>query len=300
MKNVLILFFFVFLLFACNKVRIKEPSDFQVFADSSVYHANDTVTFSFKGNPDEISMYSGEQNHLYIYANRTMATPDSTLLSFNSVSTLRLASSQADSVNNLSFFISQNFNGTLNATSIKNATWVKLDTVPISKDTANKFSGKIHLEGFANAPFYVAFRYVSDSATATAVARKWAVNGFSLKTYFPDTTVTIASNFSSGGFSSVSILDASNKWVFLNDPIAFNAPAIGSLPNEDWMISRPFKVSTISADLPIKVKFISARLAQFKYIFKKAGTYHVVFVAYNVDANKSAEVVRPIDIIVVN
>ena len=150
-------------------------------------------------------------------------------------------------------------------------------------------------------PLYIAFKYIADTCTATAVSRKWVVTPLTIKSFFKDTTNTVAGNLQAAGLSNIySILNPNNTWVYANASLTFNAPIVGSSKDEDWAISRPLDLSIISSDLGVNIKNTAALLPQYKYVFRKPGTYVVSFVGENVSSTGLAQVVRQVTLTITN
>jgi hypothetical protein len=286
---------------SCSKVKIEAP-DFSVSADQNAYTTKDTITFNFDGNPDYITFYSGETGKRYEYANTTSVNYDSTILYFSTNTTAASATTQPLSANNVSVLASTDFNGSMDSVSIRKANWKDVTSkATFATTTTTVQSGNIHIEDLktANAPLYIAFRYVSDTAKATYLPRKWTIASFGIKNYFKDVVYYLAGGsngttlpFTTGGFYEKSLSNSGSNWVYSNTSLTFNAAAVGSLPDEDWAISRPFDLSLYASDLGTAIKNTSARLSQYKYRFTKAGTYTVTFVAQNANSEKVEQTVR--------
>ncbi|HSC40020.1 MAG TPA: hypothetical protein VLD19_19185, partial [Chitinophagaceae bacterium] len=75
----------------------------------------------------------------------------------------------------------------------------------------------------------------------------------------------------------------------------FKAPALGSVPDEDWVISRPFNLWLYPPDLGTQIKNLSdTRLSSYNMTrpFRAAGTYTVTFVGMNRDSENAEQVVK--------
>ncbi|MES2276154.1 MAG: DUF5017 domain-containing protein [Bacteroidota bacterium] len=289
---------------ACNKVDIKAPDAFTVTTTATTYSIKDTVKFNFASNPDQITFYSGEPNHNYANATRTTALEDSTIMNFSTTTTAASATTQPLTSNYVSVLASTDYSGVLDAPNIKKATWTDITSrAKFAVTTTAIASGNVHLEDLTkgSTPLYIAFKYVADTCTATSQSRKWAVTPLTIKSYFKDTTNVVAGSIQTGGFSNVySVLNPINIWVFANASLTFNAPATGSSKDEDWAISKPMDLSVISSDLGIVLKGTSVLLPQYKYVFKKAGTYVVTFVAQNVSSDGQAKTIRQVTLTITN
>ncbi len=292
---------------SCSKVAIEEP-DFEVTTAKTTYTVKDTVSFDFSGNPNYITFFSGEAGKRYELAAVTKKDADSTVLFFSTNTTAANATTQPLSVNNVAVLASTDFTGIVDSANIRKATWKDISSKAVFATTTTTVqSGNIRVDSLksATAPLYIAFRYKSDTAKATYLPRKWVVASFGLKNYFKDVVYPLAGGttgavlpFASGGFNEKSILNSSSNWVYNNANLTFNAAAIGSLPDEDWAISRPFDLTLYPSDLGTAIKNTSVRLTQYRYRFTAPGTYVVSFVAKNMDSENAKQVVRQITLTV--
>jgi hypothetical protein len=311
----------VLLLFACNKVKITAP-DIQVSANKTTVKVGDTVTFSFKGNADNIAFWSGEPGnaisvgHVYANRNRLIAKMPGVLnqLIFTSNVQSGLVSGVNGTVpgatyqtNNLALFISTNFNGKMDSTSVRNATWTDITSRAIlGTTTTNVSSGTINLSDFQQAAdsVYIAYRYLSTTSTPSSIAPQWTVAGFVYTNLFPDSTSyvynTINSDIRYAGFQPVTIKNPSLIWN-ITGTMVFPTGFPGQ-SDEDWAISLPFNLYRTVPDVansnPTVIKDISKPLTNFTYAFAKPGIYTVSFVASNVSDAGEAEVVRELKITV--
>lgn len=307
MKRYLLPVALLSLMTACNKVKIEAPSDFDVQVSKTILTTKDTVRFSFSGNPDQITFYSGEPNHRYENRTRLSAVPDSIVLNFATTTTAPSATTQSTSQNNVSVLVSKDFNGGSDVASLKKATWTDLSArAKFATTTTAVASGNVHLEDQLNgsSPIFLAFRYVADTATATSLPRRWVVGptpALTIRSFFKDTVNTMASNINSAGLSNIiTVFNLNNTWLFANNTLTFNAALAGSGKDEDWAISRPLILNVIPPDNGLIIKNSTVTPPDFRYIFKKAGTYKVTFVGKNLDNLKSAEVIKEFTFTVAN
>ena len=296
---------FLLLVVSCTKVDIKTPNDFDVTTDRTTYSTTDTVVFNFSGNPGYITFYSGEAARRYEFSETTSRDADSAVMFFSTNTTAPGATNQPASVNNLSVLASTNFNGTIDSSSIKQATWTDISSRFTWATTTTSVSSKnVRVDDLKNGsnPLYIAFRYVADTTKTNYLPRKWQVASFGFKTFFKDVQNQLAGGasgttnpFMTGGFQQKSILNSGSNWVYANANITFNAATtIGNLPDEDWCISRPLDLSLYISDVGVPIKNQTALLDKYKYKFTTAGTYVVSFVAKNADGSTAREVVKQI------
>lgn len=307
MKRIFLLFAIIISIVSCTKTSIDAPTDFTVSVSKTTFSVDDTVTFNITGSPDIITFYSGLPNSNYQYAFDTSKQADSSVLSFSTLGTAGSSSTQPWSANNISLFYSTNFSGIMDSSNIRNANWIDISAkANLSNGAATVPSGSIRLDSLVsgNTPIYLAFRYVSDTATSTYKSRKWAISAFNLNSYFPDTVYCHANNFTAGGFYTRSLGNPYNSWVYGNvlsitQTLTFNAPAVGSLPDEDWAISRGFNLSQYPSNLGIVIKYYGqSHFSTYTMTqpYKTPGTYIATFVARNQYADSFKTVVRQVSL----
>ncbi len=290
---------------ACTKTTIDAPNDFTVFVSNATYSVNDTVVFTITGNPDFITFYSGLPHSKYQFATDTSMQADSSVLSFSTLGTAANSSTQPWSANNISLLYSTNFSGVMDSSNIRNANWIDISSkASLANGATTVPSGSIRVDSLVSgtAPLYLAFRYISDTAKTTYKSRKWVLSVYNLKSYFKDTVYTQANNFTGGGFYTASLANPFNAWVYgnvssLTQTLTFNAPAVGSLPDEDWAISRPYTFSQYPPDLGIVIKNISqSHFSTYKMTqnYTTPGTYIATFIARNQNNGDYKTVVRQV------
>ncbi len=296
-----ILFFYLTLtLVSCNITEFVAP-EFDVTTDATQYKAGEQVTFYFTGVPDNISFYSGELGRVYANRNRVRADSATNLLSFNTQCT---ASGQS---NNLNVLVSTDFNGFMDTTSIRKATWTDITSrAKLATNTTSTNAGTIDLSDFHSKKdtLFVAFRYKSSPSTSASRARSWTVSNFTLRNLFPSTATythnTSTSDIRLAGMQVLSIKSDTLKWALggsLTFPQGLVDYAQGG--DEDWAISKPFDLSKISPDYSVAVKNTSQLIDKYTYIFTKPGTYKVTFVASNISKTESASVIKELTLTII-
>lgn len=292
---------------SCQKNDLASLDDFSVTVDNASPTTTDTVTFQLTGKPDFITFYSGEAGKKYELSNVTKKLSDSTLLNFATATTAASATTQPLSVNNVSILVSTNFSGKMDSTSIKKATWTDISNrfvFATSTPTVQSKTARVDDLKVPGAPFYVAFKYVSDTAKATAMPRRWTISSFGLRNHFSGVTASLAGGatgttlpFLSGGFVPFSLQNSASNWNFASGSLTFNAAPVGALPDEDWAISRPFDLELYPSDLGENIKNNNmSAISSFAYRFTSPGTYVVTFVAKNTNAKGVKETVRQVTV----
>ena len=292
---------------SCQKTSLDTPDDFTVTLDNATPSTTDTVNFQLSGKPDLITFYSGEPGKTYELSKITEKTSDSTVLNFATSTTAASTTTQPLSINNVSILVSTNFSGKMDAASIKSATWTDISnrfTFATGTATVQSKAARVDDLKAAGAPFYVAFKYVSDTAKATSLPRRWTVSSFGLRNYFGKVTSSLAGGaagttlpFLSGGFVPISFQNSANNWNFASTSLTFNAAPVDAPPDEDWAISRPFDLTLYPSDIgeAIKSNNISA-ITSYSYRFSTPGTYVVTFVAKNTNRSGAKETVRQVTV----
>lgn len=305
MKKIVLFFSILLSITSCKKDAVSAPDDFTVTTDKLTYSVKDTIKFYFSGDPDYITFYSGEVHNKWANSAVFKMQADSNILTFSTATTASSTTTQPLSVNNVALLASTDFSGIMDSANIRKATWKNISTNAIfATTTTTVISGNIHADSLTrdSLPLYLAFRYTADTAKATYLSRKWILSAFSLKSYFKDTTYPLANSYTSGGFYSKSIANPFNTWIYGNtssitQTLTFNAPAVGSLPDEDWAISRPFNLSFYPPDLGVSIKDLTSNKLAFYNMgrsFLKPGTYTVTFVAKNQNSEATTQVVRQV------
>ena len=293
---------------SCTKYEIDSADEFTVSADKQKCTTNDTVKFTFAGNPDYIIFYSGEAGKRYEYSQTNSITPDSVTLNFSTNTTAASATTQPLAVNRVSLLVSTDFSGNVDSANIKKASWRDItDSAKWATTTTTVSSGTLQVDQYRKAgqPVYFAYRYISDTVKTNYLARKWAIASFTLRSFYKGAFNPLAGGnsgtnvpFVTAGFKNESVLDGANNWVFGNTSLTFNAPAAGTLPNEDWSVSRAFDFTNYTPDLGVGIKTPATRVSSYAYRFTTPGTYTVTFVAKNQSSAGVKQVERTISIVV--
>ncbi|MDD4190264.1 MAG: DUF5017 domain-containing protein, partial [Mangrovibacterium sp.] len=253
-RLIIIIIMFLFTgLFLSSCENSMEMPEFDVWTDSDTYAAGEEITFHFSGNPQHIVFWSGEQGH--VYANRDRISEQGVVQTVEFTS-LAGAGTQND---NLSVLVSTDFNGTYDTANLAKATWTDitdravLSSTATSKAGKNTSSGAINISDFGSAedkPVYFAFRYTSVSDTRQP--RQWTISTFKIINELADGTVnTVISGLSDGGFKGINVQDETCQWTLDPDHLnpssmTFIPGGIGSPANEDWVVSVPIKLNTVS------------------------------------------------------
>lgn len=287
---------------ACHKTLSTGDATFGVSISSQMLSAGDTARFTFSGNPDVITFYSGEPGNRYAYRNRDTAngTP---LLRFRS---LRANGTQA---NSLSVMVSDNFEGVLvndttaTVSRIQAAAWTDITSRAIlsSGGTTAVASGNIDLSDFSavGKPVYIGFKFQGFAGSAQS---KWTIDSFTVKNVLADgTTYTIANlnannvayaNYGVSAFSPGFVaFRPVNKYYWVVSAgtslvITGETAAAAAAPAEAWAIIGPVRLNKVSPDVGMVVKNVAQKTSglKFSYIYKTPGVYNALFTGGRADA----------------
>ena len=291
------IFLLSILLFSCTKMKVDTP-DFTVVADSTTINVGDTAKFSFTGNAENIVFYSGEPGFNYLYRNRTTG---------NGQPQLNFTSHQQNTgeTNTLSLLVSTDFKGTVDSTSIVNATWTDITSRATLSTGADKTpSGAIDLSDFkaANKPVYLAFRYQGYNH-ATLKQPTWFIRTFNVLNILPDGKISTNATIDKVGWAAYSMKNPTVAWSITatSGVISINGTAANSTKddNEDWAITRGFNLNEVTPDPGLSLRSLSTvAITNYNYIYTKPGTYTATFVAFNNSVDDQKTVVREVTITV--
>jgi hypothetical protein len=282
-------------LFSCSKNLDLKSLSFDASVNKTTLAVIDTASFSFSGNPDYITFYSGEPGSKYEFMNRISDTSTNLQLKFSTATTT--ATNGA-----LSLLVSDNFNGSFDSTGVRTATWTDITSrATLATGTATVASNTVTLSDFAAAkkPVYIAFKY---SAAAAAIQRKWTITGFTLNHVLPDKTYTIGNMTAvspSLGFRTVDIMNPAVNWTSAL-VITGATTAATAVATEDWAIMGPVDLSRVLPDAGISIKTITESMNKFPFNYKYAaiGNYDAVFVASNANRDASESTIKKISVVV--
>lgn len=288
---------------ACRKTLSTGDANFDVTVNATTLHPGDTLRFSFAGNPDVISFYSGEPGKRYEYRNRTTAGGTPTLK-------FRTARANGSQANSLALLVSNNFPGVLvkdtaaTISQINSATWTDISARTEFSSGPVKPSGNIDLSDFSAAgkPVFIAFKYSGYTGTTQ---NKWTIDSFAVTHTLADGTSYVIANMNaynipftnygattySPGFFACKVSNNYNWSVGSTSLVITGATSAGAAtaPAEAWVITGPIDLKKVTPDAGVAVKTVSQTAADLKYIYKygTAGTYQAVFSGGQVSAGES-------------
>ena len=313
MKKIFILIIAIATLTGCLKVKeeVKTP-DFDVSSDKTTYKLGDPTVFSFTGNPDFITFYSGEQGTKYDYKDRSTAV-GIPKLQFTSA---RNAGVQA---NSLHLMVSTDFVGlgadsTSTAANLNAATWTDITSRATLATTATAVaSGAIDLSDFlaTGKPVFIAFKY---NAVTGSIQNKWTISALTVTNTLPDGSVYTIANLNSTAITNYSVATlfgpgwAAYKYIggynwaitagsSLVVAGAATAAAATTAP-ETWTFMGPLALNRVSNDVGTAIKDGISRVTSSTYTFKTTGTFTATFVAANGNIYGAKETVKQLTITV--
>lgn len=241
-----------------------------VTLDKEVYNVGEPVTFRFSGKPDNIVFYSGEDGHNYAMKDRLYADNDflvnfSTFVSWGVI------------YQNLQFMVSSDFNGIYDAENVSAATWVDVSgQFTFSEGADHVPSGVVNLKPYVEkdeSDLYMAFRYTD---TEKPQQNRWVVRSINADKVSPEGVKTNMAVMSTMGWRSVDFLNPGAVWQITTAQLLMYGGA-NQPDNEDWVISKGFKVRESVPDTGVSLKNISTTMEEYEYVYTKPGTYKAIF-----------------------
>jgi len=304
------------ILCGCAKELSQGDADFTVNVEKNTLALGDTAKFTFAGNPDILTFYSGELGKRYEYRDRSSADGTS-LLTFR---TARL--SGGTQPNSLMLMITQDFAGVtasdVPATiqNISKASWTDISSrAVLATNPTSTLSGNIDLTDFANQnkPVYIAFKY---NGQAGSIQNRWFIDQFSLKNVLPDGTSYEIANHNyanvaytnygvstfSPGFVGYAVENTFN-WNINASSLAINGAAtVAAAANrsEAWAILGPINLKKVTPDVGEAIKAGSQKASAIKYNYKypSRGKFNATFAGGSISIDDTRYVAKPVTITV--
>ncbi|HEY0768732.1 MAG TPA: DUF5017 domain-containing protein [Sphingobacteriaceae bacterium] len=306
----------LFLLASCSKELEITAPEFDVTTEFSTYKKGDPVTFKFTGNPQLISVYTGEVGKDYAFKDGRLMDVSDVKLSFNS-SVTDEPGTGTKQLGMFSLLVSTDFNGDYsNYSSVQTATWTditnrlaKQEAATTSAITVATPVGGLDLTDLrvAGKPLYIAFKYNIREQSKYGIWRTWRFQAFQLTGQISSGSQVLG-NMTNSAFRVVqknpeipSRTTATTAALTLMpaDVVAF--PETKEMPTESWIITRAFKnVNKIDfgpdLTIPIQGGTSAVEKKDFTYTFTSAGTYKVFFVASNANSEGQQDVVKQLNL----
>jgi len=263
---------------SCKKQDVLNP-DFNATVTKTTYAVGEPITYTFSGDADLVTFYSGVTGSEYKYKDRTTVNgkPQIQFTSYYQAST---------QTNTLQLLVSKDFNGTFDIPDLQSATWTDITSrATLSTGSDNTASGVVDLSDFLapNSPVYIAFKY---TATSASTQPTWTVKNIAVDNVQSDSSKVSIATSANIHWGIINVLNSANLWSFSTSQIQFLTSAAGNADNEDWIIAQPLQLDRVQRAVGVDIK-PSPTTKLTKYVFAgytTPGTYTVTFEAIN--ANK--------------
>jgi hypothetical protein len=280
---------------SCTKRDEVGAPEFEVSASAATYKLGDSIIFNFKGNPQNIVFWPGTPGRVYEFRNRTFTTGNKLLMRFNSFQ-------QYGVLNNMTVLVSNNFNGTYDATNVQAATWTDISSrFTLSQGLDQVPSGTVDLTEFTadNKSATIAFRYIVP-AMANPNPNRWVIRSFFMDMEDAEGAVIPQATVATAGWKPVSFENPASNWLVMSTQLLTQATPNNA--DDDWILSKTFNPNAISPDKGIPIKNITTNLIRYSPatdLYNKPGTYKVIFEATNSSyQNEPERVVKEVTITV--
>ncbi len=278
----------LFVLASCSQTLKVDPVSFGITTASTTYNTGDTVNFTFTGQPDMITFYSGVPGSNYEYRTRTNAQGQ-VQMQFTSLekygtqdSTLRL-------------LISTNFGGQYDSANVYQATWTDItDKATLSTHENTISSGIIDLSNYVTAgqSFYFAFKY---AGTKDSTQKTWTITNYGINLLLADSTTSAVATMTSPGWTAVRI-KGSAAWSVSATQLLIKGGGSTAPDNEDWVITGPINPYQVSPDRGSAIKDITENVYKYSFVYTKPGSYQAVFVGTNATSDGEKSVTKTVNL----
>ena len=286
---------------------VKASTPAGVLAGSSFsVDAGTPVTFSFSGDPDFITFFSGEAGHEYSKKDLFEVPADeiTSVLKFDNMP-------QYETIpNSLKLFVSTDFTGitgkdkVADSIMIVNHQWKEISSsagFSATSNTTNK--SEINLNEYLGKKLTIAFKY--DPQQNTATQPTWVLTDLLIENTLKSSGTISQIKASAMGFKVIDMVSktpykndgGSGVWDLRNIDKSPSVMRIQSSPsnqpiNEDWLISNPILINSRPADKGVGIKKMSVDMESYNYTFNTSGTYTVTFVARNSNIEHFSEIIK--------
>lgn len=295
-----------------------ESVDFEVAVDKTTVNVGEPVVFSFNGNPNFITFFSGEDGHKYANRNRTELDPAdiaSSTLSFIA------ESKYGTQTEALKVYLSKDFPG-LN---LKDADADKALIQGHAWDDITEACGlldgkKVVVEDFDlssyQGGFNLAFRFLGN--TETAPQRTIIISNLTIRNELKNGSVTEVkgsdmnfscfdvnpSNLDKDPYKKVvSGTAIQGTWNLIQSATLNKIQMQGGTTthatwanNDDWLLTDRIKLNSCSPDMGENIKDINRRVTNYSYVFSSPGTYVVTFLAGNASVEGQETVLKEVTV----
>ncbi|WP_113663324.1 DUF5017 domain-containing protein [Pedobacter nanyangensis] len=309
MKKLLFLLFIASLNVACKKLEdVSEPA-FSVTTSKTSYKINENVDFTFSGNADIVTFYSGEIGNDYDHVNGRIM-PSNFLANFES-QTL-----DGTQLNQVGVYILKNYKSTNSLAGVYAA-----DTIDISSNF--RFAKPSDNRVFVNSGFGDISKYLDLSKPSTInIAIKQIVRNQNVYGTGNINRVKAFKLLASNDVRETTLFQhtSASQWELFSTPNKMPGRALVeatqlTLRNgfgaayvteytEDWAVSQAINISPstdMGPDLAVGVKSVADKMPRlYQKAYAKAGKYMVTFKAINQSVKGKATIIKQIPINIEN
>lgn len=275
-----------------------------VSGDTLIVKKSVPVNFTFSGNAEIITFYSGEPGHEYSkrYLTQTpLSDIDSCYLSFTNQPQF------GNIPGTLKVYLSNTFPGlnlgtkSTDSTAVVNENWINLsDSANLSTTNNVQSRSIIQLRSYVNSKITFAFHY--KTTDNTAIQPTWQIGN--LKVFVRDrkgiTTYLSANDL---GFNALNMFSTTNPYSVAGGAGVWDLTNVASVSsvmkiifssagaplNDDWLISTPMIVTKRTPDTGFFVRSVATSVSSYQYTFKTPGVYTIGFQAINQNFEYSSE-----------
>lgn len=295
MKKLLFAAGVLFFMASCQKnYELATPDDFSVELEKASYKVGESVRFNIKGKPEHLVFWSGEAGRKYEFRSRTAVEGNSISLNFKTFAQFGLTPIDQSVIK---LYVSTDFNGKYDVTNVKAATWEDLTSkVVLSSGLDQTPSGNIDLSSFAarNKNMALALVYKTSVIKPEAQQNRWVVRSFDLKSTNQQGEETVLANMANAGWTAFNFSGPATNWSISSAQLLTvrNSTEL----DDDWVVTRQFNPNSTTPDVGEPIKNISQKLTEYSRVYTKAGVYKITFVATNAGLERSATVVKEIEL----
>ncbi len=275
---------------SCERNEVSSP-DFEVTTISDTVKVGEPIVFNFKGNPNNITFYSGEVGKKFEFRNRVYAPDNKLSLRFTSLV-------QSGVINNLSLLVSNDFSGIADTNAVKNAHWTNISSRAVfSTGSDNTPSGTIDFSEFSDSdlPVCMAFRYTTDVIQAQ---NRWVIRTANIESNNQTDGISSLATMATAGWLSVSFKNPTAFWTITSAQLLMAGG--NTALDDDWVISKNFEVKKVNPDVGTPIKDITTKLSTYSYKYSTPATYQIAFVVSNITSKGLKEQVKLLKITVIN
>ena len=330
MKRIVLLTLLATLALSCSDryTTVGKP-DLKISLDGSKFYVDEPLTFSFKGDADIISFWSGEEGNDYEWRATDRILQSEGVLSFGTAfqagAQWKNQALPDEDSKLISFLWSDDFDGDYSIEGIGRAHWHAVtDSFTIASarvDNARLLnnatpSGDVYLKDLipadAHLPLYFAFRYhIQAYYDSLANSRsRVAVSSFTIRGVNADLNMNeVLVNNSTAGWTLVSsgYADADKDYMPEVAPsyIWFDCSTSNRAERFCWAVSQAYNPDysvNLGCDYAVGIKsFSDTPLNSYTYSYSKPGNYRVVFSSSNVASDgKASMALQSFDIEIVS